>query len=122
MKTIEKNRFAILAVFILIAIALGAWSFLTDAPPESNIASNVASIIAGLFIIPMVYKIAKEATGSVEAGLFSAALSIAIPLFLGMITGSYIGAHTAIKNGDRWVKIIFILVVLVSSIKILFFS
>jgi len=80
-KNIEKNRFVILAVFILIAIALGAWSFLTDTPPEVNVASNVASIIAGLFIIPMVYKIAKEATDSVEAGLFSAALSIAIPLF-----------------------------------------
>ncbi len=44
-----------------------------------------------------------------------------IALFLGMLIGGYLGAHTAIKKGNEWVKIIFIVVVVLSSIKLLFF-
>lgn len=46
---------------------------------------------------------------------------IGISLFLGMLVGGYLGAHTAIKKGNRWVKIVFAIVVIISSIKILFF-
>lgn len=42
-----------------------------------------------------------------------------IVLFLGMMIGGYLGAHTAIKKGDKWVKIIFALVVVASAVKIL---
>lgn len=92
MEKVEKNRFATLAVFILIAIVLRAWSFVMDRPPASDFASNLASIIIGLFVIPLVYKIAKEATDSVEAGLFAAALSIAIPLYTWKTVGQF--SHT----------------------------
>lgn len=81
MEKLEKNRFVILAVLILIAIALRLWSFINDAAPKSDFDTNLASTIVGLFIIPMVYKIAKKATNNTEAALFAAALSIAIPLY-----------------------------------------
>jgi len=77
----NKTKFAILATFILIAIALGIWSIFTDSSPVNDFSTNLASIIIGLLIIPTAYKIAKKATGNTNAGLFSAALSIAIPLY-----------------------------------------
>lgn len=46
---------------------------------------------------------------------------IGIVLFIGMIFGGYLGAHTAIKKGDKWVKTIFAVIVIISAIKILFF-
>ena len=46
---------------------------------------------------------------------------IGIILFIGMALGSYIGAHVALQKGDRWIKQLFILLVIVSSIKLLFF-
>lgn len=44
-----------------------------------------------------------------------------IILFIGMALGGYVGAHVAIKKGDSWLKRLFALFVLVSSIKLLFF-
>ncbi len=44
---------------------------------------------------------------------------IGIILFIGMLIGGYIGAHTAIKKGNKWVKVIFAIVIIVSAIKIL---
>lgn len=45
-----------------------------------------------------------------------------IPLMLGMILGGYIGAHTAIKKGDMWVKSLFAVIVVASAVKLLFFG
>ncbi len=45
----------------------------------------------------------------------------ALVIFAGMLIGGYIGAHTAIKKGNRWVKTLFTLVIIASVIKILFF-
>jgi uncharacterized membrane protein YfcA len=42
-------------------------------------------------------------------------------LFAGMIIGSRIGAKTALKKGDNWVKKFFLVLVLVLSIKLLLF-
>lgn len=47
--------------------------------------------------------------------------TIGITLFFGMILGGYIGARTAIKKGNIWVKYFFACVVIASSIKLLFF-
>ncbi len=44
-----------------------------------------------------------------------------IVLFVGMALGGYLGAHTALKKGDLWVKRLFAIIVIVSSIKLLFF-
>jgi len=44
-----------------------------------------------------------------------------IVLFFGMILGSYIGAHTAVKKGNKWVKLVFAVVVIASAVKLLFF-
>lgn len=42
-------------------------------------------------------------------------------LFIGMTIGGYIGAHIALKKGEVWVKRLFVLFVVISSIKLLFF-
>lgn len=44
-----------------------------------------------------------------------------IALFIGMLIGGYLGAHTAIKKGDAWVKYFFAIIIVVSAIKILLF-
>jgi uncharacterized protein len=44
---------------------------------------------------------------------------VGVILFLGMLVGGYLGAHAAIKKGNKWVKIIFSVVVVASAIKIL---
>jgi len=46
---------------------------------------------------------------------------VGLVLFLGMLIGGYLGAHTAIKKGNVWVKYFFTLVIIASAIKILFF-
>lgn len=45
----------------------------------------------------------------------------AVIIFLGMLIGGFIGARTAIKKGNIWVKNLFTLVIVLSVIKILFF-
>ena len=42
-----------------------------------------------------------------------------IVLFFGMLIGGYLGAHTAVKKGDRWVKYLFAIMVVASAIKLL---
>jgi uncharacterized membrane protein YfcA len=44
-----------------------------------------------------------------------------IVLLAGMIIGGYIGAHTAVKKGNKFVRVVFALMVLASAIKMLFF-
>lgn len=48
--------------------------------------------------------------------------SLALPLAGGGIIGGYIGAHTALKKGTRWVKLLLTIVILASGIKLLFFN
>lgn len=45
----------------------------------------------------------------------------AIIIFTGMLIGGFIGAHTAIQQGNFWVKKLFAVVIVLSVIKILFF-
>lgn len=42
-------------------------------------------------------------------------------IFLGMLIGGFVGAHTALKKGNVWVKDLFTLVIIASVIKVLFF-
>ncbi len=42
-------------------------------------------------------------------------------IFLGMLIGGFVGAHTALKKGNVWVKDLFTIVIIASVIKILFF-
>lgn len=46
---------------------------------------------------------------------------LGISLFIGMLVGGYLGAHIAVKKGDKWVKSLFVILVIISSIKIFFF-
>jgi hypothetical protein len=46
---------------------------------------------------------------------------LGITLMIGMILGGYAGAHTAIKKGNRWVKMVFIFIVIASAVKLIFF-
>ncbi len=48
-------------------------------------------------------------------------IPIASLLFLGGMVGSFIGSRTALKKGDKWVKVLFTIIVVISVIKILFF-
>lgn len=45
---------------------------------------------------------------------------VAVVLFLGMLIGGYFGAHSAIKKGNRWLKMLMVVVIIASAIKILF--
>ena len=54
-----------------------------------------------------------------HAGLIN--FHIGVPMMVGSTAGGYIGAHTALKKGDRLVKTIFLLAVLASGIKLLLF-
>ena len=45
----------------------------------------------------------------------------AVIIFIGMLVGGFIGANTAIKKGNTWVKNLLTVVILLSVIKILFF-
>jgi len=47
--------------------------------------------------------------------------ALGIVLFIGMLAGGYIGAHAVVRIGDKWVKIIFIITVVFSGVKLLFF-
>jgi uncharacterized protein len=44
---------------------------------------------------------------------------IGLWLFIGMLIGGYIGAHTAVEKGNKWVKVFFAIVVIISAVKIL---
>ena len=43
-----------------------------------------------------------------------------IVLMLGMMIGGYLGAKTAVKKGNKFVRILFIIVVIASAVKLLF--
>lgn len=47
---------------------------------------------------------------------------LGIPMTAGMYIGAYIGARAALKEGNAWVRIVFIAVAVASSVKLLFFS
>lgn len=42
-------------------------------------------------------------------------------IFLGMLIGGFVGANTALEKGNRWVRNLFTLVIVVFVVKILFF-
>jgi len=44
-----------------------------------------------------------------------------IALLLGMTVGGYIGAHISVKVGNKWLKNIFLIAILIAALKILFF-
>jgi uncharacterized protein len=46
--------------------------------------------------------------------------SVGFVLLAGMLLGGYIGAHTAIKKGNTWVKVFFSVVIVASAVKLLF--
>lgn len=46
---------------------------------------------------------------------------LGIPLMVGMYIGGALGAKTALEKGNAWVKIVFVVVLTASAIKLLFF-
>jgi len=42
-------------------------------------------------------------------------------LIAGTFIGGYLGARTAVKKGDRWVKTLFVIIVVASAVKLIFF-
>ena len=44
---------------------------------------------------------------------------VGIALFLGMMIGGYLGAHSAIKKGNKWLKFLLPSAIIASAIKIL---
>jgi uncharacterized protein len=47
--------------------------------------------------------------------------TLGIVLFIGMLAGGYLGVRIVIKKGNQWVKPLFVVVVIISAIKLLFF-
>jgi uncharacterized protein len=47
--------------------------------------------------------------------------TLGIVLFIGMMVGGYLGVKIVIKKGNQWVKPLFVVVVIISAIKLLFF-
>ncbi|MFH0830106.1 MAG: sulfite exporter TauE/SafE family protein [Candidatus Aenigmatarchaeota archaeon] len=47
---------------------------------------------------------------------------VGLVLLAGMLVGGYLGAHVAIKKGNKFVKLMFSVVVIASALKLLFFS
>lgn len=47
---------------------------------------------------------------------------LAVILFIGMLFGGYVGTHYAIKKGDKWIKPILGIVVIITAIKMIFFG
>lgn len=45
-----------------------------------------------------------------------------IPMTIGAYIGGALGARTAIKNGDTWVRFVFLGVIFIAGVKLLFFS
>lgn len=86
------------------------------------------SIAIYFFGLPMIKANATELFSYSVFSLFSVVIfafngivnyQVGIVLFVGMLIGGYIGAHTAIKKGNEWVKFVFTIVVIASAIKIL---
>lgn len=76
---------------------------------ESN-ATGTAMWLVGTVVALVAYII----NGAVD-------FSIGIPMLLGATAGGYIGAQMALKNGVVWVKGILTVVIVVSSVKLIFF-
>ncbi|MEK6792730.1 MAG: sulfite exporter TauE/SafE family protein [Nanoarchaeota archaeon] len=47
---------------------------------------------------------------------------IGLILFVSMSIGSYVGASTAVRKGDLWIKRLFVALVVIMSVKLLFFN
>lgn len=46
---------------------------------------------------------------------------LGIPMTIGMYLGGILGAWTALKNGNAWVRLIFVAVIVASGVKLIFF-
>jgi uncharacterized membrane protein YfcA len=42
-----------------------------------------------------------------------------VTIFFGMLVGGWLGAHTAVKKGNAWVKALLAVIVVISAIKLL---
>lgn len=93
-----------------------------------------ATVILLLMMYFFGYKIIEGYATNTPAELFSAVVPAviygfygfiplwpAVIIFLGMLIGGFIGARTAIKKGNVWVKNLFTVVIILSVVKILFF-
>lgn len=56
------------------------------------------------------------------AGSGSIRFDLGIPLMIGSAIGGYLGASSAVKKGDAFVKVAFVIIIVISSIKLIFFS
>ncbi len=86
------------------------------------------SIVVFFFGLPMIEANATELVSFTIFSVVSVIIfmingiidyQIGIPLFIGMLIGGYLGAHVAVKKGNKWVKAFFGIVVIISAIKVL---
>jgi uncharacterized protein len=76
--------------------------------------SNATDSLPGGLMLSIIVTIIFAINGLINYG-------VGIVLLLGMALGGYLGAHTAIKKGNKWVKMVFVVFVLLSAVKLLFF-
>ncbi|MBI2041155.1 MAG: hypothetical protein HYT16_03555 [DPANN group archaeon] len=70
-----------LLAFLSLSLGLNAYELIASPPPAINFWEGVFSIAAGAAVIIFVFITAERITGSVKAGLFSAALMVPIQIY-----------------------------------------
>ncbi len=100
----------------------------------SIVGAGGATVILMIMMYFFGYEIIRGYATNVPAQFFSALVPAviysfygfiefwpAVIIFSGMLIGGFIGANTALEKGNKWVKNLFTVVILISIIKILFF-
>jgi len=80
--------------------------------------------------LPLIESMALDRTSSALSAVLATAIfayfgiinyQVGIVLFIGMMLGGYVGTHTAIKKGNKFVKLAFTIIVIISALKLIFF-
>ena len=77
------------------------------------IEANATNLVAN-FIIGIIGSIIFIFAGLVD-------FSLVLPLFLGNLFGGWIGSKLVLKKGNRWARLVVIVVLLTAIIKLVFF-
>lgn len=93
-----------------------------------SVGSLMIATVVYFFGLPMINATATDLTVFTLFSIISVVIfmisglvdySVGLTLFGGMMAGGYLGARTAIFKGNRWVKIFFAVIVIVSTIALL---
>lgn len=114
--------------------AMGMFLYALLAVEGAIVGAGGATVILMVMMYFFGYKIIEGYATNTPAELFSALVPAiiygfygfiplwpAVIIFIGMLIGGFVGAKTALKKGNVWVKNLFTAVIVLSVLKILFF-